>query len=74
MVKTEKPEETEEELKKIVPKELWKRVNTVLVAFGQTVCKPIKPLCSECPVEKFCQKVGVGKVAFAGSISQTKKL
>ena len=59
LVKTEKPEETEEELKKIVPKELWKRVNTVLVAFGQTVCKPIKPLCSECPVEKFCQKVGI---------------
>ncbi|MBO8181764.1 MAG: endonuclease III [Archaeoglobus sp.] len=59
LVRTEKPEETEEELKKIVPKELWKRVNTAFVAFGQTVCRPIKPLCSECPVEEFCQKVGV---------------
>ncbi len=55
LVKTKKPEETEEELRKIVPKEFWARVNKVFVGFGQTVCKPIKPLCDDCPV-RFCCK------------------
>jgi len=59
LVKTRKPEETEEELKRIVPENLWRRVNHAFVAFGQTVCKPIKPLCSECPIGKACPKVGV---------------
>ncbi len=59
LVKTKSPEETEEELKKIFPKSLWNRVNKVFVGFGQTVCKPQKPLCDECPVEKFCKKVRV---------------
>ncbi len=54
LVKTKKPEETEEELKKIFPKELWSRVNKVFVGFGQTVCKPQKPLCDECPISEFC--------------------
>jgi len=55
VVKTKKPEETEEELKKIVPKELWSRLNKAFVGFGQTVCKPLKPLCEECPFKSFCE-------------------
>ncbi len=57
-VKTAKPEETEEELKKLFPVELWGKVNRAMVGFGQTVCKPQKPLCDECPI-KDCPKVGV---------------
>lgn len=55
VVKTENPEETEKELKKIVPKELWSRLNKAFVGFGQTVCKPLKPLCNECPFKSFCE-------------------
>lgn len=51
LVKTKTPEETEEELKKIFPIELWNRVNEVFVGFGQTICLPRNPRCSECPVE-----------------------
>lgn len=58
LVKTEKPEETEEELKKLFPKKLWNRVNAAFVGFGQTVCKPVKPLCNECPI-KWCPKIGL---------------
>lgn len=58
LVKTKKPEETEEQLKKLFPKKLWNRVNQAFVGFGQTVCKPIKPLCNECPI-KWCPKIGV---------------
>ncbi len=56
LVKTEKPEETERELMKAVPKELWHKVNKPFVGFGQTVCKPIKPLCNDCPFKDFCPK------------------
>ena len=55
VVKTKKPDETEEELKKIVPKELWSRLNKAFVGFGQVVCKPIKPLCEDCPFKSFCE-------------------
>ena len=59
IVRTRKPEETEKELMKIVPKELWAKVNKPFVGFGQTVCKPIKPLCNECPFGDFCPKIDV---------------
>ncbi len=55
LVKTKKPEETEEKLKEIFPKELWSKVNRAFVGFGQTVCKPQKPLCNECPISEFCK-------------------
>ncbi|MEM0332074.1 MAG: endonuclease III [Archaeoglobaceae archaeon] len=59
IVKAKSVEETEEELKKIFPRSLWRRVNRAFVGFGQTVCKPQKPLCSECPLSELCKKVGV---------------
>jgi len=58
LVTTRRPKETEEELKKLIPKELWVRINKAMVGFGQTVCKPIKPLCDECPFT-WCPKAGV---------------
>lgn len=54
IVKTRRPEETEEALKKIVPKEYWKKINKILVGFGQTICVPKNPKCNECPVNSFC--------------------
>ncbi len=60
-VKTKTPEETEFELMKKVPKKYWSKINDLLVAFGQTICKPVSPFCSKCPVENFCEKVGVDK-------------
>jgi endonuclease-3 len=58
-VRTSRPEETELELKKIFPPELWNKLNKAFVGFGQTVCRPVKPLCSDCPFESECPKVGV---------------
>jgi len=54
LIKTKSPEETERELEKIVPKELWKELNYLLVGFGQSICLPRNPKCSECPVNAFC--------------------
>lgn len=60
-IKTKNPEETEEELKKILPKKYWKDFNDIIVTFGQNICQPISPFCSKCPVEKYCVKNGVMK-------------
>jgi len=58
-VKTRSPDETEQALRKKLPAKWWIPVNPTLVAFGQGVCGPISPLCSQCPVEKLCPKKGV---------------
>lgn len=55
-IKTKNPEETEFALREKLPVEFWIPINTLLVTHGQNVCKPIKPNCKECPVEKFCDK------------------
>jgi len=54
LVNTKKPDETENELKKIVPKELWIDLNDLFVQFGQDICRPIKPLHNKCPINKYC--------------------
>lgn len=56
-IKTKTPEETESALRKKLPKKYWIDINSLLVTHGQNVCKPIKPLCAKCPIEKYCGKV-----------------
>ena len=56
-VKTKKPDETEMELRKILPQKYWIDFNTFLVTLGQNICKPQKPNCSSCPIQNFCKKL-----------------
>lgn len=58
-VKTRYPEQTEQELMRIVPKKQWQIVNEVFVVHGKTICNPITPKCSKCPVTKYCKQVNV---------------
>ncbi|MBN2438275.1 MAG: endonuclease III [Deltaproteobacteria bacterium] len=60
-VRTKNPEETEFALRSKLPPEHWSRYNTLLVAFGRNTCRPISPLCSHCPVEVYCDRIGVTK-------------
>ncbi len=60
-IKTKTPYETEMALKEKLPKKYWIKYNDILVAFGQHLCRPISPKCSVCPVEEYCDKVGVEK-------------
>jgi endonuclease-3 len=55
LVKARKPEETERQLTKILPEKYWIEFNKLLVAFGQTICKPVKPLCHICPIREYCE-------------------
>ncbi|MDI6850939.1 MAG: endonuclease III [bacterium] len=59
IVRTKTPEETEKELQKILPKKWHGKYNDLLVAFGQTICRPIFPKCSGCPIQEYCPKIGV---------------
>jgi len=60
-IKTKTPEQTEVELMKILPKKYWKDFNGIFVLFGRTICVPVSPFCSKCPVRKYCKRVGVEK-------------
>ncbi len=60
-VKTKTPKQTEAELEKILPKKYWKEFNAIFVQFGQTICQPISPWCSKCPIKKYCPRIGVNK-------------
>jgi endonuclease-3 len=58
-IKTKNPDESEMELRKKLPKRYWIDINSLLVAYGQNICKPIGPKCDICKIEHLCKKVGV---------------
>jgi endonuclease-3 len=58
-VRTRSPEETETALRRRLPRRHWIELNDLLVAFGQTICHPTSPRCSECPIARACARVGV---------------
>lgn len=60
-VKTKTPDETEFALRDKLPHNFWIQYNTLMVAFGRMVCKPVSPLCSRCPVNAYCDRVGVAR-------------
>ncbi len=54
LVKTSKPDDTEESLMFLVPQEHWHDINRLLVRHGQSICRPINPRCHECPIAHIC--------------------
>jgi len=53
------PEETEQNLMRILPRRSWRYINLILVNHGQRVCHPVGPECSRCPIADCCPRVGV---------------
>lgn len=58
-IKTRTPEQSEKELERIVPKKYWKEFNGLFILFGRTICLPVSPLCSKCPIRNYCKRIGV---------------
>jgi endonuclease-3 len=58
-VRTKDPHATEMALRRKLPPEYWLEYNDLLVAFGQTICAPISPWCSRCPIAAYCPRRGV---------------
>lgn len=61
-VLTRTPEQTEHALYKAAARRWWPLVNLYLVTWGQNVCRPVYPLCTQCVLADVCPKIGVTKV------------
>ena len=58
-VSTRNPNETEDALRKVLPRKYWRVYNMLLVTHGKRTCAPLSPFCSRCPVYMYCKRVGV---------------
>jgi len=59
LVASKTPDKTEMALREVLPRRHWIDYNTILVAFGQTLCQPVSPWCTRCPIARACPKIGV---------------
>jgi len=60
-IKTKTPDDSEFALRKKLPEAYWIEFNDLLVTFGQNLCAPVSPKCSECKLSRYCAQKGVGK-------------
>ena len=58
-VDTSTPLQTEMALRETLPVAYWKKVNSLLVAFGQGTCRPVAPHCDQCVLGNTCARIGV---------------
>lgn len=61
-VRTREPDETEQALYEATEQRWWPYINLYLVTWGQNVCRPLYPRCSECALSEGCPKVGVVRI------------
>ena len=55
MVKTKSPDKTFYSINKKLPDGIAHQFHTNLIKLGREICKPAKPLCSICPIQKECK-------------------
>jgi endonuclease-3 len=60
-IRTTSPAQSEEALRRKLPRRHWIVYNDLLVPFGQNLCTPVSPRCSECKLARYCERVGVSK-------------
>jgi len=53
-------EKTEKALEIVLDRKYWKEINALFILHGRTICLPRNPKCSQCPVYKYCKRIGVG--------------
>jgi endonuclease III len=58
-VRTKTPEDTEQALRRKLPAQHWITFNDLLVPYGQHLCQPVSPFCSQCKLTEYCDRVGV---------------
>ncbi len=73
LISTKRPEETERELAGMVHPDQVLLLNELFVKHGQTVCKPIRPLCERCGVGDRCDRSGDLQPGFGHSRPTRRK-
>lgn len=59
LIETDKVEDTESELLKVIPDKYVEDVNGIAMMHGKDVCVPVSPFCSKCVIASICEKKGV---------------
>ena len=54
LAESDKQEEIEQQLCRVVPKEKWTLTTHLLIFHGRTICKAQRPDCPRCPVRHLC--------------------
>ncbi len=54
IVRTAAPDDTEWELRRVLPKRHWIEINPLLVQHGRAVCRPRRPACARCALLRHC--------------------
>lgn len=49
------PEKVEQELMKVLDKNVWSESHFLLVLFGRYICKAQRPLCEQCALKEYCK-------------------
>lgn len=60
-LRTRTPAQSEEALRRKLPPRYWLIFNDLLVPYGQNLCTPVSPRCSQCKLAPYCERVGVAK-------------
>jgi len=55
------PDKTETALREKLPRKYWRRINGLLVLYGQNLCRPQSPFCSRCVMSSHCLRLGVDR-------------
>jgi endonuclease-3 len=58
-IKPTKPDDSVKALEAVLPRKHWIEINELLVLYGQQVCTPRNPICSQCSLYEHCGRVGV---------------
>ncbi len=61
--RSQKPDEIEKDLMRLVDKSHWKDIGYVLKEHGHRICHSALPLCTQCVLKDVCPKNGVAKHA-----------
>ncbi len=58
-VRTGHPDQTEQALRRVLPRRYWIESNLFMVFFGRSTCQPVSPKCTGCPLRADCSRIGV---------------
>jgi endonuclease-3 len=57
LVSSKNPDETEKELKALIPQEMWSKSHHLFIWHGRRVCKARTPQCGQCVLDPLCPKI-----------------